>query len=160
MYTSNPKYEPPRQIVASFELSEIEYPSFDVIKMKNDSNNGSYNNNTNNFNYNRPFVPVDRSNKPIYVKPADKMKMMNKIIAEKEELTEKALQDEREALKLASDLDKTVREEPKDDNNDEMRKWYETQDKLEYKLLEFENKQSDNVSLMFGIESNIIGIIK
>lgn len=144
MMTTNPKYEPVRHIEMHLQLSDIEYPTLDMIKMKTDSDSSK-----------RP-LSVDRSNKPVYLKPAEKAKMMHELVREQSVLLDKALEDEKEAAKLAADLEKTIREEPKENDDAKLRKWMEDQNQIEYKLLQVENKQSDHVSRGVALEDNFL----
>lgn len=139
MITSNPKFKPEISIVESYEsIDDIEYPSLSDIKMRKDTPLKDVTN--------RSRPSIDRSSKLAAEKTyKDKWKTPEEIIKEKEQLIDRALQKEKEALKLEADLEQTMREEPNEDET-KRREWYEKQTELQYKIMQYDNERDDNVS--------------
>lgn len=144
MLTTDPKYKPKNNLTETYDnLGDIEYPSLSDIKMKKDS---PLNDVTNRL---RPSV--DRSSKLAAEKAyKEKCKSVSELIKEKEQLIDKALEKEKEALKLEVDLEKTFREEPTVDES-KRREWYEKQTELKYKIMQYDNERDDNVSAILVV---------
>lgn len=138
MFTTDPKYKPKMSSANSYDsINDIEYPSLSDIKMKKDSPLKDVTNL-------RPSI--DRSSKLAAEKTYnEKWKSVDEIYKEKEQLIDKALEKEKEALKLEADLEQTIREEPTVDGS-KRREWYEKQIELKYKIMQYDNDRDDNVS--------------
>lgn len=139
MFTTNPKYKPKISFVKSYEdIGDIEYPSLSDIKMKKEL---PFQDVTN-----RERPSVDRTSKLAAEKKyTEKWKSVNEIIKVKEQLIDKALEKEKEALKLEADLEQTIREAPTQDLS-KQREWTEKQINLRYKIMQYDNERDDNVS--------------
>lgn len=140
MLTTNPRFKPKISIVESYEnIDDIEYPSLSDIKMRKDTPLKDVTN--------RSRPSIDRSSKLAAEKTyKDKWKSPEELIKEKEQLIDRAMQKEKEALKLEADLEQTIREEPSNVDDSKRREWYEKQTELQYKIMQYDNERDDNVS--------------
>lgn len=141
MMTTNPNYE--RQITNDLYIdivTDIEYPVITDIKMKNDtiSEGSPYKSQT------RPTF--DRKTKPIAMQHYDEKKPLDSIFKEKEQLTEKALEKAKQALKVENDLKEIMKKDQDLINETQKKEWYDKQQELSFKLMQFENERDDNVS--------------
>lgn len=116
MFTTDPKYKPNIKSESYDSVGDIEYPSLSDIKMKNDTPLKDVTN--------RARPNVDRSSKLAAEKTYEsKWKNVEEIIKEKEQLIDRALEKEKEALKLEADLEQSIREEPTIDEA-KRNEWY------------------------------------
>lgn len=139
MCTTNPRYKPPQAFIERDLVNEIEYPSMDDIKMKDNSLKDSP----------KPRIFVDRSNKPTALKTMqEKSRIADEMIKAKAELIDKALKNELKARKIMTDLDETISEAPPPTNSVELEQWHNKTEELEYKLMQYENSQTDTVCLV------------
>lgn len=141
MITTNPNYKREMKTDMSRNLlNDIEYPLLTDIKMKDDtiSEGSPFKNDM------RPGV--DRRTKLAAMQHYSDMKPIDSIFREKEELTERALEKEKEALKVQRDLREIMQKEQEIKGEEEKKKWYDEQQELSYKLMRYENERDDNVS--------------
>lgn len=116
MFTTDPKYKPNIKSESYDSVGDIEYPSLSDIKMKRDSPLKDVTN--------RARPSVDRSSKLAAEKTYEsKWKIFGDMIKKQEQLIDKVLENEKEALKLETDLEQSIREEPIMDEA-KRREWY------------------------------------
>lgn len=103
---------------------------------------------------NRLRPSVDRSSK-LAAEKTYKEKSFSDILKEKEQLIDKALEKEKEALKLGADLEQTFREDPPVDDS-KRRERYEKQTEIWYRIMQDDTQRIDNVSAFPGVSMNLI----
>lgn len=146
MLTLNPNYTPKNVFEMRNIVEDIEYPSLSDIKMKDDTvrEDSPFKNKTSRVRPN-----IDRSTKSAALKTHTEKNLVGTIYKEKEQLANKALEKEKEALKVEADLLETITRESATNDDTEKKECFDRQQELSYKLLQFDNERDDNASAIF-----------
>lgn len=143
MHTTNPKFKMPSQDSSRMSLDDIEYPSFEQIKMKEQSIDGGF------------TVPrIDRSNKATaQQKFMDTRKPTStvELVKEKEMRMDQVIRKEKEVLSIGTELSNILNVDVTNDP-DKKKEWFNKQTELEYKLVQKENELNDTMMELESVE--------
>lgn len=148
MKTTNHHYDPRSTESSNLypNLSDIEYPDTDAIKMKPklDAIKSTY-------------IPrIDRTVKPTYGKTIDAHQQPTNAVAlarEKEIIFNQVLEKQKEVITIGDELSRVVSSTTP--NEVDQTEWFNRQSELEYKFIQKENELNDTVSELHSVSQDI-----
>lgn len=141
--TTNPRFRIDSSMASrNITLSDIEYPSWNEIKMKDKSLDGTI------------ISPrVDRSNKALAERRFNDLKKpTEELFKEQEFKIDQVLQKEQEVLNIGNELNNVLNATETTNDPNKKKEWFNKQTEIEYRLVQKENELNDTVMELESVE--------